>query len=106
MKFLSNMIETIAEGIGKKVSYEVVEEKDSTTLMDAIVHILRNSLVESKGERLNAGKSEIGKIKVSLNNKNLSISIEDDGRGIDHSIITKKEMAKGITPTLYFLKKK
>ncbi|WP_419764307.1 MAG: ATP-binding protein [Arcobacter sp.] len=56
--------------------------------LNSLVHIFRNSVdhgIETLEERCEKEKNEYGKIscKVELKNKNLSITIEDDGKGID-----------------------
>ncbi|MDC0255380.1 ATP-binding protein [Bacteriovoracales bacterium] len=105
-KSLSNMLETVAEEIGKDIFYEVngdsffLEEKEANILMDAVIHILRNSLdhgLEKKEERLNSGKEVVGKINVSLNknNENIIIKVEDDGKGIDSNMIARKAIENG-----------
>jgi len=61
-------------------------------LREPFVHIFRNCIVhgiESPDERINMGKSSGGKITLDVTraSDNLFITVGDDGRGIDRSII-------------------
>src|SRR5262249_47451396 len=67
----------------------------------AFVHALRNAVVhgiEAPAERTAAGKSETGRIalRVRREGANISIGIEDDGRGIDWEAIRRRSAAKGL----------
>jgi two-component system chemotaxis sensor kinase CheA len=66
-----------------------------------LVHIFRNSIdhgIESIDERLSLGKDEMASITCLLNSdqKSISISIIDDGKGIDPRIIAQKALQKGL----------
>lgn len=69
------------EGLDTELDRTVLDE-----ISDAMIHILRNAVdhgIESPDERV-AGKSEVGKIRLSAREKNnVIIEIEDDGRGLD-----------------------
>lgn len=70
-------------------------------LMPAIDHILRNSVAHgienAEGRRL-AGKSPEGLVRISLkqDSDSFTISIRDDGRGIDKASILAKAMGQGL----------
>jgi signal transduction histidine kinase len=70
-------------------------------LRQALTHIIRNSLdhgIESREERLQKGKSEIGELTFVVEDGPgvISIRIHDDGRGLNLSDIREKAMAQGL----------
>lgn len=101
------MVRDLAKKEGKKVNF-IIEGKDielDRTVLDEIgdplVHLLRNSIdhgIETPEERIKAGKSEVGTLKlIAKREKNhVKIIVEDDGRGIDPDKIRKKAVEKGI----------
>ena len=101
------MVRDLAKKEGKKVNF-IIEGKDielDRTVLDEIgdplVHLLRNSVdhgIETPEERIKAGKSEVGTLKlIAKREKNhVKIIVEDDGRGIDPNKIRKKAVEKGI----------
>ncbi|RLG56977.1 MAG: chemotaxis protein CheA, partial [Candidatus Hydrothermarchaeota archaeon] len=101
------MVRDLAKKEGKKVNF-IIEGKDielDRTVLDEIgdplVHLLRNSVdhgIETPEERIKAGKSEVGTLKlIAKREKNhVKIIVEDDGRGIDPDKIRKKAVEKGI----------
>jgi len=104
------MVRDLARKLGKKVEF-VMEgldtELDRTVLdemSDPLVHLVRNAVdhgIEKPEERKAAGKSEIGKIRLSAwrEKNNIIIEIEDDGKGLDIEKIKQKAIEKGvITP--------
>ncbi len=99
----------LSENLGKSVnlifdsrSDEVAYEEVSR--LDAIFgHLLRNSLdhgIEEMELREELGKPDTGSITISAARKPdlkvLEISIQDDGRGIDHKRLIDKAVAKGL----------
>ncbi|WP_274365500.1 ATP-binding protein [Paenibacillus thermotolerans] len=70
-------------------------------LVRSIVHVFRNAVdhgIEPPDERAAAGKDEWGEIRcrVELNENELSITISDDGRGIDVDKVKRKALEKGV----------
>ncbi|BAI79676.1 conserved hypothetical protein [Deferribacter desulfuricans SSM1] len=70
-------------------------------IQDVFLHLVRNAVshgIESKQERLQKGKSNIGNIKLSAFRSGTSIifEIEDDGRGIDLDKIKKRIVENGL----------
>jgi signal transduction histidine kinase len=70
-------------------------------LRQALTHIIRNSLdhgIESREERLQKGKSEIGELTFVVEDDltSITIRIRDDGRGLDLSDIREKALAQGL----------
>lgn len=101
------MVRDLARRLGKKVEFTMHgldTELDRTVLdeiSDPIMHLLRNAVdhgIESPEERIKAGKSEVGKLKLSARREksNVVIEVEDDGRGLDLEKIRRKAIEKGI----------
>lgn len=101
------MVRDLAKEEGKKINL-IIEGKEielDRTVLDEIgdplVHLLRNSVdhgIETPEERIKAGKSETGTIKlIAMREKNhVKIIVEDDGRGIDPEKVKKKAVERGI----------
>ena len=75
-------------------------------MSDSLVHLVRNSVshgIESEEERVKKGKPKIGKVTLRAINEKDTIIIEviDDGNGVDHKIIAKKAIEKGIITEKY-----
>ena len=92
---------------GKKIELKIFGERTEIDknmvelIIDPLTHLLRNSAdhgIESPEERTAAGKGETGRIILSAEHagKEVWISIEDDGRGIDREKILQKASEKGI----------
>ena len=104
---LPRIIRDLERATGKKITLLVEGgdiELDKTlidSLGDPLMHIIRNSVdhgIEPVEERVRAGKSEAGQlhVKAMLKAGNVTIFIQDDGRGIDLARITEKAIEKGI----------
>lgn len=101
------MIRDLSVKIGKKVDLQINGENtelDKTVMEkigDPLVHLVRNAIdhgIEPLEDRLAAGKSETGIIKLDAYHKggNIVIEIQDDGKGIDPEVIATKAIEKGI----------
>ncbi len=101
------MVRDLSRKLGKKIEFtmEGLETELDRTVLDEIseplVHLVRNAVdhgIESPEERVKAGKSEVGHIKLSAKREknNIIIEIEDDGRGIDPEKIRKKAIKLGL----------
>lgn len=87
---LGKEAEVVFETNGLKIDKAVLDY-----LYDPLVHIVKNSVdhgIETPEERRAAGKPPVGKIVISSERrgKELSVSVKDDGRGIDTDMIRKK----------------
>lgn len=94
---LGKKINLIMEGEETKADKDVIE-----ALAEPLVHLVRNSLdhgIETPEERISAGKSPEGTIKLKSyqDNSGIVIEIHDDGKGIDPDRIRSKAVEKGIT---------
>ena len=93
---MGKSIELVITGEETELDKSIVEE-----IGDPLVHIIRNSCdhgVESKEERLAAGKSETGKVELKAYNEgnHIVIEITDDGKGLDAEMLKQKALEKGI----------
>jgi two-component system, chemotaxis family, sensor kinase CheA len=84
------------EGREVEIDREMVE-----ALRDPLAHIVRNAAdhgIESPSERLAAGKSAVGHIKIGARQSGNQILIEvsDDGRGIDVAALGRKVISSGL----------
>ncbi|WP_457641137.1 chemotaxis protein CheA [Persephonella sp.] len=98
-KKLNKKVNLVLEGEDTEIDRSILDK-----LEDPLIHLVRNAIdhgIESPEERLAAGKSETGTIKLSAfqEGDRIIIFIEDDGRGIDVDKVKKKAVEKGlITP--------
>lgn len=93
------MVRELNRELGKNVKLAIVgstleaDRRVLERLKDPLVHLLRNAMdhgIESDQDRLAAGKQEPAAITVStrqLNGETIEITIDDNGRGIDHKAI-------------------
>ncbi|MCL6652701.1 chemotaxis protein CheA [Agrobacterium rubi] len=89
-------IELVTEGESTEVDKAVIER-----LADPLVHLVRNSCdhgLETPDERIAAGKSPIGRITLVARQSGgeVTITIRDDGRGIDRQRVRAKAESSGI----------
>ncbi|WP_028967099.1 chemotaxis protein CheA [Sphingomonas phyllosphaerae] len=101
------LIHDLARETGKSIELQTsgeTTEVDKTVierLFDPLVHIIRNSCdhgLEAPADRLAAGKSETGLVKLSAHQAGgeVLITIVDDGRGIDRDRVRAKGEANGL----------
>lgn len=84
-----------------EVGDEMVEKKDSQSLIDMLVHLVRNSIahgIEEPEVRKNIGKPEYGIITIRsyIMNNEIYLEVEDDGKGIDFEKVRKKAAEKNL----------
>ncbi|MBB3945349.1 two-component system chemotaxis sensor kinase CheA [Rhizobium skierniewicense] len=89
-------IELVTEGESTEVDKAVIER-----LADPLVHLVRNSCdhgLETPDERIAAGKSAVGRITLIARQSGgeVTITIRDDGRGIDRQRVRAKAESSGI----------
>jgi two-component system chemotaxis sensor kinase CheA len=95
-KKLGKKIKLVTVGEDTEVDKTVIEE-----LADPLTHMIRNSLdhgLETPEERVAAGKSEEGTIRLSAEHRGGRIIIEivDDGRGINRERVFDLAVEKGV----------
>ena len=102
------VIRDMARMTHKKINLEIVgkdTEVDKSVLeqlADPLVHILRNSSdhgIEVPRERTEAGKPEIGTIRLEAEHQgsHVRVAITDDGHGLDREVLGQKAIEKGMT---------
>jgi two-component system chemotaxis sensor kinase CheA len=101
------MVRDLAKASGKKIDLQMAGEDTEIDksiieeLGDPMIHLIRNSAdhgIESPEARLKAGKPEAGTVVLRARHEGDSVivEIEDDGKGIDPSIIRAKAVEKGL----------
>ncbi len=101
------MVRDLARELDKKVQFTMSGEttevdRDILEKLDApLSHLLRNAIdhgIETPQERIAAGKSEVGVVKLEAMHRAgmLMITVSDDGRGIDPSLIRRKIIEQGL----------
>lgn len=104
---LSRTARDISSALNKEIQIEFVGEETEIDkfvldeISDPLIHMIRNSIdhgIENKDERIKKSKREQGLITVEANHESgyLVLTITDDGRGINHTVIKEKAVQKGI----------
>ncbi len=86
----------IIDGKETELDRSVLEE-----IGDPLGHLIRNSLthgIETPEERIAAGKSSEGQLRLNARHADgmIVITVEDDGRGMDPSVLRAKAVEKGL----------
>ncbi len=104
---LARIVNKLARDSGKEINLEIygadteLDKLIVEELSDPLIHIIRNAIdhgIESREERLLAGKPEAGTIIINAYQKgnHVVIEISDDGRGINLEKVRQKAIEKGI----------
>ena len=109
------VVRDLSVELGKEVILETeggeteIDKNVLDRLSEPLVHMIRNSVdhaIESREERLAAGKPAQGLVRLAAcqDAGEILITIEDDGKGLDHDRIRQKAIERGIlapdaTPT-------
>ena len=106
LESFDGMVRDIAQQLDKSVHLEIDgeathEPQVTEALQECMMHLIRNSLdhgLETTPDRLAAGKSETGlvRIRCETDEESIQISLQDDGRGIDPSKLVSIAIKKGI----------
>ena len=107
MQRLPRIVREIASDTGKKVNLEIFGEETSVDksliegLEDPLVHMVRNSVdhgIEAPEVREAAGKNPQGSVMITAASTEevFTISIQDDGAGIDLESVKQKAVTKGL----------
>jgi len=93
---LGKRINLSIEGDGVELDKTIIEH-----IGDPLTHLVRNSVdhgIEMPKERLNSGKESTAQVMLRVYHEagKVVIEVSDDGRGIDHNIIKRKAVAKGL----------
>ncbi len=89
-------IDLVTEGADTELDRQLIE-----ILRDPLTHMIRNSAdhgLETPAERIAAGKREAGEIRVAASHEagQITITIADDGRGLDVEKIKAKLIKNGV----------
>lgn len=101
------LVRDLSKELGKEIDLQMSGEEtevDRTVIDeigDPLIHMIRNSIdhgIELPKDRIKAGKPEKGIVvlKSYPDGNNVVIEVEDDGRGMDHNLIKKKAIEKGL----------
>ncbi len=104
---MPRLVRELSTKTGKKVRLEMsgetteVDRSIIERLGDPLTHIIRNAVdhgIESPAERLAAGKSEEGTIRLTAEHRGgrIVIEVSDDGAGINSERVLKKAREKGL----------
>lgn len=104
---MQRIVRDSAQALDKKIIFETQGEEteiDKTVLdvlSDPLVHLIRNAVdhgIETAEERVKAGKSAEGHVKLIASNHgdNMIIEIRDDGKGLDTEKLLKKARSIGL----------
>lgn len=93
---LGKEIDLVISGEETELDKSIVEE-----IGDPLVHLIRNACdhgVESKEDRVAAGKPEKGTVELKAYNEgnHIVVEIKDDGKGMDPDVLRSKAVEKGI----------
>lgn len=97
-----------AQTTGKEIEFEVASGSDmhvaaklAEAISNALLHLVRNAVdhgIEFSEERARAGKPARGLVKLEAGNSanSLTLTVSDDGRGIDTDEITRAGVERGL----------
>jgi two-component system chemotaxis sensor kinase CheA len=101
----NRVVRDLAKDRGKKIEFEIfgeeteVDKKVMDRIGEPLIHLVRNAVdhgIESRDDRLKAGKSEAGHLRLSAYQEgdHICIEVSDDGRGLNRKKIIEKALQK------------
>ena len=107
---LRRIVRQVGDEMGRQAELVIENgdaELDRVTLMallPSLEHMLRNSLahgIEPPEERLAANKNPVGRLLLSVDSGggNVTVSLRDDGRGLDLDAIRRKAVERALIPS-------
>ncbi|MFW5954422.1 MAG: Hpt domain-containing protein [Guyparkeria sp.] len=107
---LRRIVRQVGDEMGRQAELVIENgdaELDRVTLMallPSLEHMLRNSLahgIEPPEERLAANKNPVGRLLLSVDSAggNVTVSLRDDGRGLDLDAIRRKAVERALIPS-------
>ena len=101
------VVRDLARNLNKEVNLEMIGEETDLdknlveALADPLVHLVRNSVdhgIEMPDVRAAAGKQRAGTVVLSAEQEgdHILLTIQDDGKGMDHEALRKKAVEKGL----------
>jgi len=103
---MKRIVRDLCQKTGKEVNFIIsgqeteMDKNIIEELTDPLIHIIRNSIdhgIETEEDRIKLGKGLVATIKLSARyeGNNISISVEDDGSGLNRDKIIQKAIEKG-----------
>ena len=107
---LRDYAQELAQRVGKRIHFEIsgeeveIDRRMLLMISDPLNHLVRNAIdhgIESPDNRVAAGKSEDGRIELSASaaDGKVTITVADDGRGIDSESVARRIEALGEEPS-------
>ncbi|MEY8236429.1 chemotaxis protein CheA [Lachnospiraceae bacterium 66-29] len=104
---MNRIVFDVSRKLGKDIELEVIGENTEVDkniiehISDPLMHLVRNSVdhgIESKEERIAAGKSPKGKITLEAKNEGgkVYIIVRDDGKGLNKQALYDKALKNGL----------
>lgn len=104
---MNRIVFDVSRKLGKDIELEVIGENTEVDkniiehISDPLMHLVRNSVdhgIESKEERIAAGKNPKGKITLEAKNEGgkVYIIVRDDGKGLSKQALYDKAMKNGL----------
>jgi two-component system chemotaxis sensor kinase CheA len=101
------VIRDLARKLKKDINLELIGEETDLdkslveALADPLIHLVRNAAdhgIESPQDRFESGKSRQGKVTLSAKQEGdqILLTVSDDGKGMDHNVLRKKAVEKGM----------
>ncbi len=101
------VVRDLAKDRGKEITLSIfgeeteIDKKVMDRIGDPLVHLVRNAIdhgIESRDERLAAGKAPVGMVRVGAyqNGDHICIEVSDDGRGLDRGTILRKAVERAL----------
>lgn len=101
------VVRDISRQQDKRIDYRTeggeteIDKKIADLLSEPLIHMIRNACdhgLETPRERLEAGKSEVGRLtlEASREGRTLRVVIRDDGRGMDREKVREKALRLGM----------
>ena len=104
---MTRLVRDVAQAVEKEIEFSTDGEETEIdrnmvdALGDPLVHMVRNAVdhgIELPEERVAAGKSRKGRIRLSASHAggNVVVELRDDGKGLDRDRIVAKAIEKGL----------
>jgi two-component system chemotaxis sensor kinase CheA len=104
---MNRIVRDMSKKLEKDIVFEITGEETEVDkniiehISDPLIHLIRNAIdhgIETREERILAGKGEIGKITLEAKNSggDVWIILKDDGRGLDKEGIIRKAIENNI----------
>ncbi|MCL1975932.1 MAG: chemotaxis protein CheA [Firmicutes bacterium] len=105
---MHRIVRDMSKKVGREVNLTIIGEETEVDkniidhLSDPLMHLIRNSVdhgLEPPGERTAAGKRPAGTVTLEARNTggDVTITVSDDGRGLDRESIVRKAIERGVT---------